>query len=52
LNLIQQKAFSLTTAMWAGFLIFLPGDLVKIGVVLYFGPLLRQKIQMSSPDIS
>jgi biotin transport system substrate-specific component len=52
LNLIQQKAFSLTTAMWAGFLIFLPGDLIKIGVVLYFGPLLRQKIQMSSPEIS
>jgi biotin transporter BioY len=52
LNFIQQKAVSLGTAMNIGCLVVLPGDLIKIGVVLYFGPLLRQKIQMSKVNLS
>ena len=51
LNFIQQKAVSLTTAIKIGCLVVLPGDLIKIGVVLYFGPLLRQKIQMSKVNL-
>ena len=47
LNLVQQKDFSLTTAMWAGFLVFFPGDLLKIGVVLYFGPTLHQRLRLT-----
>jgi len=52
LNFIQQKAVSLSTALNIGCLVVLPGDLIKIGVVLYFGPLLRQKIQMSKVNPS
>jgi biotin transport system substrate-specific component len=52
LNFIQQKAVSLSTALTIGCLVVLPGDLIKIGVVLYFGPLLRQKIQMSKVNLS
>ncbi len=52
-KVIQQlKDWSLTKAMWTGFVVFLPGDLIKIGVVLYFGPRLRQKIQMSQVNLS
>jgi biotin transporter BioY len=52
LNFIQQKAVSLTTAVNIGCFVVLPGDLIKIGVVLYLGPLLRQKIQMSQVSLS
>ena len=52
LNFIQQKAVSLGTAIKIGCLVVLPGDLIKIGVVLYFGPLLRQKIQLSQANLS
>jgi biotin transporter BioY len=52
LNFIQQKAVSLSTAIYIGCLAVLPGDLIKIGVVLYFGPLLRQKIQRSKVNPS
>jgi biotin transport system substrate-specific component len=52
LNFIQQKAVSLSTALNIGCLVVLPGDLIKIGVVLYFGPLLRQKIQMPKINLS
>jgi biotin transport system substrate-specific component len=51
LNFIQQKAVSLTTAIKIGCLVVLPGDLIKIGVVLYFGPLLRQKIHISKVNL-
>ena len=46
LNFIQQKAVSLSTAIKIGCLVVLPGDLIKIGLVLYLGPLLRQKLPM------
>ena len=46
LNFIQQKAVSLSTAIKIGCLVVLPGDLVKIGLVLYLGPLLRQNLPM------
>jgi biotin transport system substrate-specific component len=47
LNFIQQKAVSLSTAVKIGFLLVLPGDLLKIALVLYLGPLLHQKLQSS-----
>jgi biotin transport system substrate-specific component len=47
LNYIQQKAVSLTTVIKIGCLVVLPGDLIKIGLVLYLGPLLRQKLPVS-----
>lgn len=47
LNFIQQKAFSLSTAIKIGLLVPLPGDLVKIAVVLYFGPLLHERLRPS-----
>ena len=43
LNFIQQKAISWSTTIKLGFLLPLPGDLIKIGVVLYLGPLLHQR---------
>ena len=52
LHFIQQQAVSLGTAVKIGCLVVLPGDLIKIGVVLYFGPLLRQKIQRSQLNLS
>ena len=50
LNFIQQKAVSLSTAIKIGCLVVLPGDLIKIGLVLYLGPLLRQRLHMSKAD--
>ena len=50
LNFIQQKAVSLSTAIKIGCLVVLPGDLIKIGVVLYLGPLLHQRLQISKAD--
>jgi biotin transport system substrate-specific component len=47
LNLIQQKAVSFSTAVKIGFIIPLPGDLIKIAVVLYFGPLLHQRFRLA-----
>ena len=47
LNFIQLKAVSLSTAIKIGCLVVLPGDLIKIGLVLYLGPLLRQKLPVS-----
>ena len=48
LNFIQQKAVSLPTAIKIGCLVVLPGDLVKIGLVLYLGPLLHQRLRTPS----
>ena len=48
LNLIQQTAVSLPTAIKIGCLVVLPGDLVKIGLVLYLGPLLHQRLRTPS----
>jgi len=45
LNFIQQKAVSLSTAIKIGCLVPLPGDLIKIAVVLYLGPLLHQRLE-------
>jgi len=50
LNFIQQKAVSLSTAIKIGCLVVLPGDLIKIGVVLYLGPLLHQRLKISKDD--
>ena len=52
LNFIQQKVVSLSTAIKIGCLVVLPGDLIKIGVVLYLGPLLHQRLQISKADNS
>ena len=52
LNFIQQKAVSLSTAIKIGCLVVLPGDLIKIGVVLYLGPLLHGRLQISRADNS
>jgi biotin transport system substrate-specific component len=52
LHFIQQQAVSLGTAVKIGCLVVLPGDLIKIGVILYFGPLLRQKIQRYQLNLS
>jgi biotin transport system substrate-specific component len=51
LNFIQQKAVSLGTAIKIGFLVPLPGDLVKIAVVLYFGPFLHQRFRLSRKGV-
>ena len=45
LNLIQQKTISLYGALKVGCVVFLLGDLIKIGVVLCFGPNLRRLIR-------
>jgi len=50
LNFIQKKTVSLATAMKIGCLVPMPGELIKIGVVLYFGPLLHQKFRISNTD--
>jgi biotin transport system substrate-specific component len=47
LNFIQQKAVSLSTAIKIGCLVVLPGDLIKIALVLYLGPLLHQRLKVS-----
>jgi biotin transport system substrate-specific component len=50
LNVIQQKAVSLSTAIKIGCLAVLPGDLIKIGLVLYLGPLLHQRLRASRAE--
>jgi biotin transport system substrate-specific component len=50
LNFIQQKAVSLPTAIKIGCLAVLPGDLIKIGLVLYLGPLLHQRLRTPSAE--
>ena len=52
LNLVQQKAVSLSTAAKIGFILPLPGDLIKIAVVLYLGPLLHQRFSLARMDVS
>ena len=52
LNLIQQKAVSLSTAVKIGFIVPLPGDLIKIAVITYLGPLLHQRFRLSEVDVS
>jgi biotin transport system substrate-specific component len=52
LNFIQQKAVALSTAIKIGCLVVLPGDLIKIGLVLYLGPLLHQRLRTSEADDS
>lgn len=47
LNLIQEKAVSLSTAVKIGFLVPLPGGLIKMAVVLYLGPVLHQRFRLS-----
>ena len=49
-NLVQQQPFSLSTAVKFGFIAPLPGDLIKIGVVLYLGPLLHQRLRLTKID--
>jgi biotin transport system substrate-specific component len=51
LNLVQQKAVSLGTALKIGCLLPLPGDLIKIAVVLYLGPLLHQRFRTSREGV-
>ena len=50
LNFIQQKAVSLSTAIKIGCLVVLPGDLIKIALVLYLGPVLHQRLHTSKAD--
>jgi biotin transport system substrate-specific component len=50
LNFIQQKAVSLSTAIKIGCLVVLPGDLIKIALVLYLGPVLHQRLHASKAD--
>ena len=50
LNFVQDKTVSLATATKIGCLVPMPGELIKIGVVLYLGPLLKQKIRISKSD--
>ena len=50
LNFIQQKAISLSTAIKIGCLVVLPGDLIKIALVLYLGPVLHQRLHTSKAD--
>jgi len=52
LNFIQQKAVSLSTVIKIGCLVVLPGDIIKIFLVLYLGPLLHQKIRASETNNS
>jgi len=47
LNLIQEKAVSLSTAVKIGFLVPLPGGLIKMAVVLYLGPVLHQRFRLA-----
>ena len=46
LKFVQQKAISLGTVVKIGCLAPLPGDLIKIGLVLYFGPLLHERFRV------
>jgi len=52
LNFIQQKAVSLSTAIKIGCLVVLPGDLIKIVLVLYLGPLLHHRLGTSKANNS
>lgn len=45
LRFIQQKAVTLSTAIKVGALVPLPGDLVKLGVVLALGPPIRERFR-------
>ena len=51
LNLIQEKAVSLSTAVKIGFLVPLPGGLIKMAVVLYLGPVLHQRFRLSKLNL-
>ncbi|UCG14913.1 MAG: biotin transporter BioY [Deltaproteobacteria bacterium] len=51
LNFVQEKAVTLNTAIKLGFLLPLPGDLLKMAVVLYFGPLLHQRLRVTQADL-
>ena len=50
LNFVQEKTVSLATAIKIGCLVPLPGELIKMGVVLYLGPLVQQKFRISKTD--
>jgi len=52
LNFVQQKAVTWSTAVKIGFIVPLPGDLIKIAVVLYLGPLLHERFRLSKLDVS
>jgi biotin transport system substrate-specific component len=52
LNLIQEKAVSLSTAVKIGFLVPLPGGLIKMAVVLYLGPVLHQRFRLSKFNLA
>ena len=52
LNLIQEKAVSLSTAVKIGFLVPLPGGLLKMAVVLYLGPILHQRFRLPKVNLS
>lgn len=47
IRLIQQKALSLSAAVKIGFLVPIPGDCIKIAVLLYLGPLLYERFNLS-----
>ena len=51
LNFVQEKTVSLATAIKIGCLVPLPGELIKIGVMLYLGPLLHQRFRMSREGV-
>jgi biotin transport system substrate-specific component len=46
LNFIQQKAVTLTTAIKVGALVPLPGDLLKLAIVLALGPPIRERFRL------
>lgn len=46
LNFIQQKAINLSTAVKVGAFVPLPGDLVKLAVVLALGPPIRERFRL------
>lgn len=48
-NFFLGQSVSFTAALWSGFLIFLPGDMIKIAGVILLYRLLQPRLEMISP---
>lgn len=46
--LAYQAKMTFRAALWAGVIPFIPGDLIKITLVLFLGPIIKQRLQKAS----
>ena len=43
--LAYQANMTFYAALWAGVIPFIPGDLIKIILILFLGPIIKQRLQ-------